>query len=88
MLEFKTKHLYAPVLYETDTGYFISLAKPRDVYDKIVVLDAGHGGIDEGTSSAKGHHEKEYTLLVLKELKSLWTRQTLRFIIHVLATRR
>ena len=78
VLEFKTKHLYAPVLYETDTGYFISLAKPRDVYDKIVVLDAGHGGIDEGTSSAKGHHEKEYTLLVLKELKKLMDKTDIK----------
>lgn len=71
VLEFKTKHLYSPVLYETDTGYFISLARPRDVYDKIIVLDAGHGGIDEGTSSAKGHHEKEYTLMILQEVKKL-----------------
>lgn len=70
-LELKTKHLYAPVLYETDKSYFISLAKPRDVYDKIIVVDAGHGGIDEGASSARGDHEKDYNLLVLKELKQL-----------------
>ncbi|MCX4325709.1 MAG: N-acetylmuramoyl-L-alanine amidase [Lachnospiraceae bacterium] len=70
-LELKTKHLYAPVLYETDKAYFISLAKPRDVYDKIIVVDAGHGGSDEGTSSAYGHQEKDYNLLVLKELKQM-----------------
>lgn len=78
VLEFTTRRLYAPVLYETDTGYFISLAKPRDVYDKIIVLDAGHGGIDEGTSSAKGHHEKEYTLLVLQELKKLMDKTDIK----------
>lgn len=71
VLELKTKHLYEPVLYETDKSYFISLARPRDIYNKIVVIDAGHGGIDEGTSSAKGDHEKKYTLLVLNELKKL-----------------
>lgn len=70
-LALKTKHLYAPALYETDKAYFISLARPRDVYDKIIVVDAGHGGSDEGTSSAYGHHEKDYNLLVLKELKQM-----------------
>ena len=70
-LALKTKHLYAPALYETDKAYFISLARPRDVYDKIIVVDAGHGGSDEGTSSAYGHHEKHYNLLVLKELKQM-----------------
>ena len=78
VLELKTRRLYAPVLYETDTGYFISLARPKDVYDKIVVLDAGHGGIDEGTSSARGHHEKEYTLLVVKELKKLMDKTDIK----------
>ena len=78
VLEFKMKHLYAPVLYETGTGYFISLAKPKDVYDKIIVLDAGHGGIDEGTSSAKGHHEKDYTLMVLQELKKLMDKTDIK----------
>lgn len=70
-LALKTKRLYAPALYETDKAYFISLARPRDVYDKIIVVDAGHGGSDEGTSSAYGHHEKDYNLLVLKELKQM-----------------
>lgn len=78
VLELKTKHLYEPVLYETDKSYFISLAKPRDIYDKIVVIDAGHGGIDEGASSAKGDHEKKYTLLVLNELKKLMDKTDIK----------
>lgn len=78
VLDFEMKHLYAPALYETDMGYFISLAEPKDVYDKIIVLDAGHGGIDEGTSSAKGHHEKDYTLMVLQELKKLMDKTDIK----------
>lgn len=66
-----TKRLYAPELYETDSSYYISLAIPKDIYDKLVVIDAGHGGIDEGTKSFRGHCEKDYNLMVLKELKSL-----------------
>lgn len=40
--------------------------------DKTVVIDAGHGGIDEGTISRNGKYlEKDYTLLVAKRLEKL-----------------
>ena len=87
-LALKTKHLYAPALYETDKAYFISLARPRDVYDKIIVVDAGHGGIDEGTSSARGDHEKDYNLLVLKELKQLLDKTDIKVYYTRLTDRR
>ena len=36
----------------------------------VVVLDAGHGGMDEGTSSKNGKYlEKDYTLLIVKDKK-------------------
>lgn len=39
---------------------------------KIVVIDAGHGGMDEGTSSGNQKHlEKDYTLLIVKRVKKL-----------------
>ena len=60
-IDIKTRKLYEPVLYETYDAYYISLAIPRNIYDKIVVIDAGHGGIDEGTVSADGkYYEKDY----------------------------
>lgn len=70
-IRIKTKRLYAPELLETDDAYYISLAVPSKVYDKIIVVDAGHGGIDEGTKSFRGHYEKNYNLIILKELKAL-----------------
>ena len=46
--------------------------KTEKVKKKIVVIDAGHGGIDEGTISQNGKYlEKEYTLLVAKRLEKL-----------------
>lgn len=75
----KTKKLYEPVLYETSGAYYISLAIPRDIYDKIIVVDAGHGGIDEGTISPDGkHYEKDYTLLILHELKNILDKSDIK----------
>jgi N-acetylmuramoyl-L-alanine amidase len=38
---------------------------------RLVVVDAGHGGVDPGTIGASGTHEKTVTLAVAKELKSV-----------------
>lgn len=42
----------------------IKMEKPRDVYDKIVVIDAGHGGIDKGYVEGR-ISEKDIALDVL-----------------------
>ena len=49
---------YAYTIHEDEHYFYIRLARPKDVYDKIVVLDAGHGGIDSGTYS-KGYEYLE-----------------------------
>lgn len=75
-VEMMTKRLYEPVLFEAADAYYISLAEPKDIFDKIIIVDAGHGGMDEGTSSQNGlHTEKEYTLLVAKRLQKLLEKE-------------
>lgn len=78
-VEMMTKRLYEPVLYEAEDAYYISLAEPKEIFDKIVVIDAGHGGMDEGTSSKNGLHvEKEYTLLVTNHLQKLLEEEDIK----------
>ena len=38
--------LQKSALQETEQYYVISLTKPKDIYNRIVVIDAGHGGHD------------------------------------------
>lgn len=47
--------------------YYINVKNPKEVYDKIVVLDAGHGGSDPGTSG-NGLKEKDMTIAIVQKL--------------------
>lgn len=61
---------YAYKIYEDNDNFYIALLQPKDVYEKIVVIDAGHGGIDSGTySSGFEHLEKDMNLSMLLYLK-------------------
>lgn len=52
---------YAYLLEEDEHYFYITLARPQDVYDTIIVLDAGHGGNDSGTYS-DGYEYLEKTM--------------------------
>ncbi len=59
------------VVKETKNGYEIAAKNPKDVYNKVVLLDAGHGGKDPGTNG-NGLVEKNIALSVaLKVQKCL-----------------
>lgn len=45
-------------------------AKPRGDTRHVVVIDAGHGGVDPGTIGKAGTHEKAITLAMARELKA------------------
>lgn len=66
-------HYYVPRVLEDDGYIYVALDHPGTVYDKIVVIDAGHGGNDTGTySSDLTKVESSYTLSVAKHLKNLF----------------
>lgn len=71
-IHLRLKDIYEPSLYETPQAYYITLVEPETIYDKIVVVDAGHGGMDEGTISQDGRYrEKDCTLQIVRYLKEL-----------------
>lgn len=76
---FTVKKILEPVLYETDEAFYITLTEPAKMYDHILVLDAGHGGIDEGTMSVdKKYYEKNYTLALLKSLRTMFEGRNIK----------
>ena len=68
---------YVPEVTELEEYYVINLKKYSEVYDKIVVLDAGHGGKDPG-AGAENYRitEANLTLKLLLYLKELLEENT------------
>src|SRR5699024_3642993 len=52
---------------------YVKVGTPKEIYDKIVVLDAGHGGTDPG-AAGDGIYEKDCTLNILKAAKKYYDK--------------
>lgn len=65
-----SKVLYADVS-EDDSDIIFTIKSARDVYDKIIVIDAGHGGTDPGTigyANDNTYYEKDVVLDIAKRV--------------------
>ena len=68
----KTATIYEFRVEEDEKGIAIKAYKPKELYEKIIVIDAGHGGNDPGALAAGGkYYEKDINLGVTLELKKL-----------------
>lgn len=85
ILTFKTNSIRA-ANYTVENDYIeVTVGKPNEIYDKIVVLDAGHGGIDPGATKS-GYNEKDINFKIINtytkelfensEVKVYYTRET------------
>ncbi|MCH5273708.1 MAG: N-acetylmuramoyl-L-alanine amidase [Lachnospiraceae bacterium] len=68
VLEFNT--VYEVTVTEDDEFLYLSLLRPYERYEKILVLDAGHGGMDPGTSGG-GSTEAAINLAVIRYVKEI-----------------
>ena len=74
-LKVQLKGIYDTFYYVENEKLYISFFKPADVYENIVVVDAGHGGVGVGTTQGE-IYEKDINLQVTKRLKELFEKQS------------
>lgn len=71
--------VYAYIKYEDAYFYYIDLKKPTEVYDKIIVVDPGHGGKDVGAISRnESHYEKNINLDIVLQLEKLLEKENIK----------
>lgn len=71
--------IYTPILYQDKENIYIDLRRPKDVYDKIIVVDAGHGGTDGGSlSEGELYNEKDINLSILLYLKEILDQEDIK----------
>ncbi|NDO47773.1 N-acetylmuramoyl-L-alanine amidase [Clostridium sp. ASF356] len=67
---FSESNIRAYTITEDSNNYYINIKNPKEVYSKVVLLDAGHGGNDPGTSG-NGMNEKDITLSIVNKAYAL-----------------
>lgn len=65
---FKQNRISAYEVTDEWDSYAIRVKNPKEVYDKVLLLDAGHGGKDPGTSG-NGMQEKNLTLTIAQKIE-------------------
>ena len=87
----KTKKLQGYKISILNDSIKVIVGNPKDIYSNIVILDAGHGGHDPGTSN-KGYLEKNINHAILykygknyfnsedSDIKAYWTRHDDTFV--------
>ena len=83
----KTSSIRGYKIFEQGSNFVVSMGAPKDIYQSILVLDAGHGGYDPGATN-KSTDEKNLTFKIAytlmkgyfsqnaPDIKVYWTRTT------------
>ncbi len=71
IVEFITDKVYEISSSYDEDYFYIDFLTPHEVYDKVVVIDAGHGGNAPGATK-QGIYEKDIDLDIVLELKEIF----------------
>lgn len=71
IVEFVTDRVFEMSVSYDKKYYYIDFLKPKDIYEKVVVIDAGHGGNAPGATK-QGVFEKDIDLDIVLKVKEIF----------------
>lgn len=71
VVEFLMEQVYEPDVSYDEDYFYMDFLTPQEIYDKVVVIDAGHGGSETGTVK-QGVCEKDINLDIVIRLKEMF----------------
>ncbi|MCQ2499257.1 MAG: N-acetylmuramoyl-L-alanine amidase [Lachnospiraceae bacterium] len=77
VLIFETDDIYEYKSIMSNGSLYISFMKPREIYDRIIVIDPACGGMDSGNTS-DGLLEKDINLKVVQKLKEKLDKEDIK----------
>lgn len=81
-ITFQWNHVYTYQIYEDRDFIYVDCRRPKDVYDHVVVVDAGHGGEDTGSYAKRGiWSEKDYNLDFVSKIEAGWENSRVKLYI-------
>lgn len=72
-IDLKTSSIKGFSVTQTSSYIYVKYAAPKDMFRRVVVVDAGHGGHDPGAVGS-GYAEKNMTLKIVHEIKKQFDR--------------
>lgn len=79
LLEFDANRIFSYQIFQDNKYVYIVFRNPKEIYDKIVVVDAGHGGTDTGTYAKFGSwDEKDFNLDFAKKIEESWNHDNVK----------
>lgn len=71
IVEFVTSEVVELKTHYDEDYFYVDFLTPQELYDKVVVIDAGHGGSTPGATK-QGIFEKDIDLAIVLELKKIF----------------
>ena len=83
ILRFKYMVIFIIMILAISIYYYIgpTMTVNNGIADKVIVLDAGHGGIDGGAESKNGVLEKDLNLKITLKLKEILERENIKVLL-------
>lgn len=74
-IDLKTSSIKGFSVTQTSSYIYVKYANPKSMFQRVIVVDAGHGGDDSG-AVGNGYYEKNMTLNIVKSIKTNFDKNT------------